>query len=355
MQGQVPGEPVQPFHHPEQEVELPGVEVQPVELRELRHGFPDVMGPDVGEGLGGEVHLSLREAERLAHLPDGPPGPVGVHHGHAGAAVVAVPGEDRVVHLLPAGRFHVDVDVRQLVAERIDEPLEQQPVADRVHVGDAGQVAHQRSGRRPPARGADPHGPDVRADVGDRQEVRGVPHRLDLGELVVQAVTDLPGGLHPSVSHAAPAPLGEDRPRAASGRRGELREVDPPEADVELAAFGDVEGAIAHVAAPGEQRPHRGGRLEESLRVAPGDMVGGEPDELPHAFEDVGQERVLGNQVSHGVRCHRLDARPLRHLDEPSDLRRAVRLQAMLDLQEQVGSEGVSPRAERCHRLVEPA
>ena len=86
----MPGETVQALHHPKQEVELPGVEVQPLELGEVVHRFPDVVGPYVRKGLGRQVHLALRVAEGLPYLPDGPAGPVGVDHRHAGAAVVAV-------------------------------------------------------------------------------------------------------------------------------------------------------------------------------------------------------------------------------------------------------------------------
>ena len=71
---------------------------------------------DVGEGLGRQVDLALREAEGLADLADGAPGAVRVDHGHAGAAVLAVAAEDGVVHVLAAGRLDVDVDVGELVA-----------------------------------------------------------------------------------------------------------------------------------------------------------------------------------------------------------------------------------------------
>src|SRR5207253_4219378 len=110
------------------------------------------------------------EAERLAHLPDGPAGPVGVDHVHAGAPVLAVAGQDGAVHVLPSSRLHVDVDVGQLVAVRVDEPFEQQAVPHRVHVGDPGQVAHQRPGGRAAAGAPDAHGPDVVGDVGHVQE-----------------------------------------------------------------------------------------------------------------------------------------------------------------------------------------
>ena len=56
---------------------------------------------------------------------------------HAGGAVLPVAAQDPVVDLLPTGRLHVDVDVGEVVADRVDEPLEQEAVMDRVDLGDA--------------------------------------------------------------------------------------------------------------------------------------------------------------------------------------------------------------------------
>ena len=92
MKGEMPGESIQPLDDPEQHLELPGVQVQPIQLGKLLHGLPHVMGPDVRERLRRQVDLALGEPQRLAHLADGAPGPVRVDHRHARAAVLPVPG-----------------------------------------------------------------------------------------------------------------------------------------------------------------------------------------------------------------------------------------------------------------------
>ena len=63
---------------------------------------------------------------------------------------------DPLDHLLAPVGVEVDVDVGLLVAVLGDEPLERQPVEDRVDRGDAERVADRRAGRRSPALAEDP-------------------------------------------------------------------------------------------------------------------------------------------------------------------------------------------------------
>ena len=256
MQREVPGEPVQSLDDPKERVELPRVQVHPAELGQVVHRLADVVRTDVRKGLRHQIDLALGQAERLADLADRAARPVRVDHRHAGAAIVAVPGEDRVVDVLAASGLHVDVDVGELRTERVQEPFEQQVVAHGVDVGDPREIAHERPGRRAPARAADPHRPDVVGDLGDGEEVGRVAHGLDERELVVQSVPDPLRRPHPSLGEPVPAPLGEDRARAPSRGRRELREVDPAEPDVEPASVRDLERAVAELGSLGEERPH---------------------------------------------------------------------------------------------------
>ena len=296
----------------------------------------------------------------LPDLADGAAGAVRVDHRHARAAILAVPGQDHVVHVLAPRRLHVDVDVGKLVAHRVHEPLERQVVADGVDVGDAGQVADERPGRRAAARAPDPHGSDVGHDVGDRQEVRRVAHRLDHRELVVEPVADLAGWLRAAFLHPPPAPFGEHRPGAAAGRHGELGEVDAADPQIELAPLGDPQRRVAQVRALGEQHPHLPRRLQPSLVVAASDVVLGERNDLAHALERVGQERVLRHQVPHGVRGHAGQPDMVEEPYQPPDLVRRSGLPVVADLDEQVpavpaAAEGLPPRPERRSRGVVPA
>ena len=207
------------------------------------------------------------EPQRLADLADRRARTVRVDHRDAAGALVAVARQHHVVDVLATGRLHVDVDVRQLVAHRVQEALEREVVAERVDVGDPQQVAHERAGRRAPAGDVDPHRADVGHDVGDREEVRRVAHPPDHRELEVDPVTQALVLGEAAVVDAGPAPLGEDRVGAAPGRRREVREVDPLQAEVEPASVGDLEGRVAEVRPLGEQQPHRLGRLQPSLGV----------------------------------------------------------------------------------------
>ena len=118
------------------------------QLGQVAQRHPGVTGPDVGERLGDRVDLAGRHAERAADVADGVAHAVGVHHRDAHAPLPAVAVEDRLVDLQPAGGLHVDVDVGQRVAQRGEEALHQQVVADRVDPGDAEQVVDQAAGAR---------------------------------------------------------------------------------------------------------------------------------------------------------------------------------------------------------------
>src|SRR5699024_6287562 len=106
-----------------------------------------------------------------------------------GDAVVAVLALDVLDDLAATAVVEVDVEVRHGDAVRVQEPLEQQPVLERVEIGDPHRVGDHRAGARTTAR-AHPDalllGPlDV---VGDHQEVAGEAHLEDHGDLVVRTL-----------------------------------------------------------------------------------------------------------------------------------------------------------------------
>ena len=138
--GDVAGQPVEPLHQPEHQVEPLLAQPAGPELGQLAQRHPGVAGPDVGERLGDRVDLAGRHPECGADVTDRVADPVGVHHRDADAALPAVLVEDRRVDLEPARGLHVDVDVGKGSAQRRQEPLHEQAVADRVDPGDAEQV-----------------------------------------------------------------------------------------------------------------------------------------------------------------------------------------------------------------------
>ena len=151
--------------------------------------------------------------ERGPDVADGVADPVGVHHRDRDAPLAAVAVEDRLVDLQPPRGLHVDVDVGQRAAQRGEEPLHQQAVAQRVDPGDAEQVVDQAARPRPPGGAADPELADQVGDVADGEEVRRVAERPDDLELVVEPLPDpLPRGGCRSAGRSASH-------RAAAGRR----------------------------------------------------------------------------------------------------------------------------------------
>ncbi len=347
VQGQVTREAVEALGDAEQQLELAGVQVGARELGQLLDRPAQVVRADVREGLGHGVDLDLRQAERLADLPYRRPGAVGLDHRDTRRSVVAVAREHHVVHVLAARGLDVDVDVRQLVAHRIEEPLEHQVVADRVDVGDAGQVAHERPGGAAAARAADTHRLDVLDDVGHGQEVGRVAELVDHVELVIQALADPSRDSHAAALETAPAPLGQDRGRRPAGRRGEPGEAHGPKAEVERAPLLDLERRVAQVGPLDEQPPHPGRGLQPPLRVDAGHVVAVDRHELAHALERVGQEGVTGHQVADGVDRDRRGRGSLGQAKERADLVGRARLEPLLHADVQPIAERVLERRDR--------
>ena len=287
-----------------------------------------LVGPDVREGLGDGVDLGRRQAERGADVADGVPHPVGVHHRDAADPVGAEAVDDRVVDLHPPGGLHVDVDVGQLVAQRGEEALHQQPVAERVDVGDAQQVGDQAAGARAPRRRPNPQALDEVDHVGDGEEVGRVAELVDHRQLLVQPLP------HPlRRRHAAPAhpglAAGPQHLRGAHpplGRRGddvELGIADAADAevvaDVDRALLGQPGGALEQpqggVAVGTDEVLGDLGHLLARLQVA----LGGAPVDVPHVERDqpAGRVQHVGGRARRGRRrsgrrCSAPPARPAR-------------------------------------------
>ncbi len=124
--------------------------------------------------LDRSLRLDRAEGEDLAH------------------PVLAVPLGDITDHVTAATFVEVEVDVRRGDAFGVEEPLEDQPVLDRVEFGDTEDIGDHRPGRRTTPR-ADPDAllPGVPADVGDNEEVGREAHVGDDADLVLDPVENL--------------------------------------------------------------------------------------------------------------------------------------------------------------------
>ena len=161
--------------------------------------------------------------------------------------------------------FHgeVDVDVGHRLAARVEEALEEQVVADRVDVGDLERVGDERAGGRAAAR-ADRDAVLLGEvdEVPDDQEVVGEAHLLDRLQLVLEPLLELGGQLVVALLQAFFAELDEIVERVAALRHVELRQQDPVELDLDVAALGDLERAPHRVGLAGEVERHLLRRLE---------------------------------------------------------------------------------------------
>ena len=86
----------------------------------------------------------------------------------------------------------VHVDVRHLAATGIEKTLEDQAELDRIELGDAERVGHDRAGGAPPAgSGSDAPLSRMPDQVPNDQEVCGETHSIDDIEFVIEAFDDL--------------------------------------------------------------------------------------------------------------------------------------------------------------------
>ena len=147
----------------------------------------------VRDRLGDPVHLAVAHAQHAAHVADRGPGEHRAEGDDLGDVVLAVLAADVVDDLVPALVLEVHVDVRHRHAVGVEEPLERQPVVERVHRRDAQRVGHDRARRGPPAGRGDPLLAGEPDEVRHDEEVAGVAHRDDHAQLVVQPLLELRG------------------------------------------------------------------------------------------------------------------------------------------------------------------
>ncbi len=379
-------EPVEPLHEVEEEVE-PGVgEAAGGELGEVAQRQPGVACPDVRERLGDRVGLPRRHPERPADVAHGVAHAVGVHHRDAHAALPAVAVEDRLVDLEPARGLHVDVDVGQRVAQRGEEALHQQVVADRVDAGDPDQVVDQAARARAPGRGPHPEVADQVGDVADGEEVGGVAQGPDGLELVVEPLPDpLPrrravAATDPGLAPLAQQQVGGPGPVAplAPGREPQLGQVDRAQAEV----VARVEGAPVGERPCRRQQPvalavgvaesglaadvlgelgHLLAGLHEALGVAAVEVALVERHQPACGVEDVDGGGVAALRVAHRVGEHRPEpGLPGQREGAGGVHGRARAPHAVLGRepvadhleQEVLGGEQVAPRRQRGQRQV---
>ncbi len=205
-------------------------------------------------------------------------------------------------HALAAVHGEVDVDVGHRLAPGVQEPLEEQVVAQRVEVGDAQRIGHDRAGRRAAARPhRDPVGLREAHEVPDDQEVVGEAHLADRLELELEPVADDLVERPVALEHPLLAEPPQHAERVVAGLV-EARQVDAVEIEHDVAALGDLERrGEQSVAAPGRHRAaHLVGRLEIEVLRREAEAVGVREQVVRlDAEQRLVRLGVLGAQVVH--------------------------------------------------------
>ena len=203
-------------------------------------------------------------------------------------------------HVAAPALVEVHVDVRHGDALGVEEALEQQPVLDRVELGDPEGVGDDRAGRRATA-GADADAVllGVADQVCGHQEVAGEAHLEDDADLVL-------GLLAVRVGDAAGEPLGqadldlayEQRLLGLPRRHREARHQVAALGELDVAALGDLEGVVAGLGQLGPDLAHLGRALEVEVARVELEPVGvGEGLAGLHAQQDLVRLGVLGEGV----------------------------------------------------------
>ena len=190
VRGRVPGHALQLLRKADQ---LPDLRVPVVHLLELRGEAQRLLQLDpqlVRDGLRDLVDIAVGQAQHAAHVPDRRPGEHRAEGDDLGDVILAVLVADVVDDLVTALVLEVHVDIGHRHPVRVQEPLERQPVVERVHRRDAQRVGDDGPGRGSPAGGGDPLLPGEPDEVRHDQEVACVAHREDHAQLVVQALLE---------------------------------------------------------------------------------------------------------------------------------------------------------------------
>jgi len=191
VQGHMPWQAVEGFHQGEEPIErsLRGesTEGRGPQFRQVRECGAGVAGPHMREGLGQRIDFRSRHSEGFTDIAHRVPHTVGLHHRHAGHALVTEAFKDSVIHLGAPRGLDVDVDVREHPPQRGQEPLHQQSVPHGIDTGDPEEMVDQAAGTR----SACGHAHTLRANhvhhLGDGEEVTGEPEVLDGAHLRGQA------------------------------------------------------------------------------------------------------------------------------------------------------------------------
>ncbi len=233
----------------------------------------------VGDELGDALDFGEGQVEGAADVLDGGAGGEGAEGDDLGDLLAAVFFGDVLNDLAAAAGVEIDVDVGHADALGIEEAFEEQAVLKGIDVGDLHGIADEAAGGRAAA-GAD--GDAARFGEADEvpndEEIAGELHLLDHadfaveafgvgGEIVLERAVAMEG--FEALAAAFEALADDEFEIGVGGVFGgdvEFGERLLDLFELDLAALGDVPGAVQRVFGIGEEGEHFGARFEVELR-----------------------------------------------------------------------------------------
>ena len=323
-----------------------------------RDGTPRLHRDEFGH-LVAEVVAQVEHAPYVAHHRARGHGAECDNLRHTVLAVLAPHVVDDLVAPVLA---EVDVEVRHRHALRIEEALEQQVVGNRVEVGDAERVGHQRA-RTGAAPGSDRHAvvPRPVDEVGDDEEVAREAHLdngadLEVEPLLVARRRALARRLRGKQLRQAPREtllglLAQELVDGHARRRREGRQAAAAELNLEAAAPRDLERVLQRLRHVGEQLRHFRLRLEVLLRreqLWPALVA--QHVALRDAHARLVRLEVVGREELHRMRGDGRQREPRGELERARDKRFALRQASALHLEVVAAREQRRPLARRALR-----
>ena len=299
--------PVDTRDEVEQGAEPPRVEPAACELGQSLDRPRDVAAAQPRESARDMVDLLWREPQHLAHFADSRARLEGLEHADRRDTVFAVAGDDEVIDLLATMRLDIKVDVGQLVAVRVHETLEREPVGDRIDVTDTEREAHERACRRASAGNQDPGGLYIDDDVRDGEEQVMQARLVDGREFTVESRQRRLARLAEPTHEPCMASSDERSRRLLRTATGEPRCSDLTECQRCRTALSEVRRTFEQLGSLTEASCHRRGVGEPCGGGGAAEVTIGEWDPKAHAAQHVSDDDVIGllvTDVVHGDGAH---------------------------------------------------
>ena len=137
--------------------------------------------------LRDRIYHCIRQIHHPSHVTDHAAGCQRTKRNNLYHTIFPIFAHHIINHFLPSFKTEIHVDIRHRHPLRIQEPLKQQVIADRVKLRDSERIRYQASRRRPSPR---PYNniivPRIFDKIPHNQEIIYIPHLFDGIQFIVQ-------------------------------------------------------------------------------------------------------------------------------------------------------------------------